>query len=46
MQFKSILLLELEANTLPSGHAKHKLSSQLLKSEEQSYSFIKRVYFS
>jgi len=45
MQFKSIILLELEANILPFGHTKCKLLSKLMKSEEQSYSFIKRAYF-
>lgn len=45
MQFKSVILQELEANILPSGHAKCKLFSKLLKSEEQSYSFSKRAYF-
>lgn len=45
MEFKSIILLELEAHVLPSGQTKFKLFSKLLKSKEQSYSIIKRAWF-
>lgn len=45
MQLKSITLPELEANMLPSGHTECKFFPKLLKSEEVSYSFIKRAYF-
>lgn len=45
MEFKSMVLLELEASMLPSGQTKCKLFPKLLKSEEQSYSIIKRAWF-